>query len=1250
MSFVNLSQAPTKYRVGTNDKIVGKTNPDKLSHSRAWTPRSLSLVELAKHIGMGYPWMPGVLDANSRRLQSLANYAAVLAIDIDGVITIEQAMELPIVRNACGLIIESSSSTPEHHKFRLVFPLPAPLTDWQTIRLTNSHLIDILRLQSGIDSKNAIDGQCKDSSRFFFGALGRTPRLLNESAALTEQFLQDARDKEAAAIAEWEAGRVQRDIAAAKMDKSDVADRAWRALQCIPEYSPGNGTYNDLVSMSAGVINTLGSEGERLLELWGGFGAGTARKISGLVKSRPQTREATISSLFYLARQHGYTSTPEEKKAYAQSFAADRALNSVKKTKTVATPIQPIILYQTSSPDLDKADFVGACEGSSGKPTTIASKFGIPVIGAIGGNFGKGFESFYRSSGRKNILLFPDAGAIHNPDIITQYKKLADFVELQNEEGKARDDKWIDTVLMVQWWDQFKTSDADPNELGGDKSIALTWKQFFSCTLGTDRRYADTWKDSRKFTPDEVRDSRYCDFNLPKRGEMLCVKAGLGLGKTHRVIEQIISKSAEVISLNPTNSLCINFGKRAEKRGITSELIGNLESANGSHRGSIAVITLCPDSILNIKIDTMHDAVLVIDEAIETGLAFRQRKTHIKKIRRDAIEHLTALLNVCKGVVLLDGNLTDQSVQWFQDLCPSLVTHKIEYSHRSPMHYEIELGTKEEFLGNLLTTLKLQHDPVFFATDSKADTRCTQYALNADTVKESILKDGKLESSPAQLIRDDVAAFIKEFGIDGSLSISPVAGAGWDCSVGDHFKDNFLLGVGVIGVDGLLQMSARDRNTVPHRRTWVEAIGLRKYWAIDHETCLPDEMQKIYLRNQAEREAAMFAPPSRHYLIRQIALQDFIVNDPTARLVCSQVATTNFEEFNLRGCFIKAAIDAGHTVSLVQPVTDDDRKEAAIEHKIEKKLEKRVFAAETLEAVKLTDDEAETLKNTLRVAPGVLSQLNRHAVEKMLPGIAEKPIWSDVTENEKDKTIANVEFLVRAPKYAQKATEFFFLTHPKISLRKEQYQWQAALNNQYLDLTAINTKYSYTKKIREILMEIDTDFVGLFLKNDVPQSLAVNTIQAFNNISGSLVNKEQQKAIVMGLRNGSHRKNLNKKSHAEFVAAELKKFGYAVQILKKEKDLKGLDTAVLGDLWVTAPFLEAGTIESQCYECICDRFAMDPEEPAEMAWEVSEEPIAVSESLSLLDEFKTACEGMEAVYAVETDYTYICEYKAEIYA
>lgn len=311
-------QASKAYQIGINTKIVGKTGANQLSYAGAFRPKSFTLAELAIHCGQqGHPWMPAVLDRKARRYQQHANFTEVLTLDVDGGLTIEEAKSHPFIAAHCGLGIETASSSPELNKFRLVFPLTASIQGWQTIRICNLYLQWIVKVA---------DPSCKDACRFYFGATGRFPFLSNEAASLPESFVQDALDWH------WEQERIaeeqyrealrraeERRAQYGEQSEQERYNLIEQALDCIPPRQPGSGNYDEWLRILAALVHELGeADAIALVERYSPSIKGSTWNVPKKARSfrRGTGRPATLGTLFYLAKGHGFRFPPSERKSF----------------------------------------------------------------------------------------------------------------------------------------------------------------------------------------------------------------------------------------------------------------------------------------------------------------------------------------------------------------------------------------------------------------------------------------------------------------------------------------------------------------------------------------------------------------------------------------------------------------------------------------------------------------------------------------------------------------------------------------------------------------------------------------------------------------------------------------------------------------------------------------------------------------------------------------------------------------------
>ena len=137
-------------------------------------------------------------------------------------------------------------------------------------------------------------------------------------------------------------------------------------------------------------------------------------------------------------------------------------------------------------------DYIGIAEGIL-KPWIISQLRSQIVIGAAGGQFASSPETFKRYleaastqlGSCKNVLLWADAGAIANKNVMRQYRRTYELAT-----------RWGYT-LRVAWWGQLDKSCADPDEYRGEYEI-LTWAQFESLSRNPSRFWDDVKYQLRK--------------------------------------------------------------------------------------------------------------------------------------------------------------------------------------------------------------------------------------------------------------------------------------------------------------------------------------------------------------------------------------------------------------------------------------------------------------------------------------------------------------------------------------------------------------------------------------------------------------------------------------------------------------------------------------------------------------------------------------------------------------------------------
>ena len=126
-----------------------------------------------------------------------------------------------------------------------------------------------------------------------------------------------------------------------------------------------------------------------------------------------------------------------------------------------------------------QSQYIGLTEGIL-KPQITAVKRNQIVLGAAAGNFAGSpstFKSYLEHASNelgntKDVILYVDAGAIANPNVMNQYRRTYNLVT-----------KWGYNCL-VGWWGQYSKTDCDIDELSSDVEVELiTFSQFEAHTL-----------------------------------------------------------------------------------------------------------------------------------------------------------------------------------------------------------------------------------------------------------------------------------------------------------------------------------------------------------------------------------------------------------------------------------------------------------------------------------------------------------------------------------------------------------------------------------------------------------------------------------------------------------------------------------------------------------------------------------------------------------------------------------------------
>ena len=156
-----------------------------------------------------------------------------------------------------------------------------------------------------------------------------------------------------------------------------------------------------------------------------------------------------------------------------------------------------------------RTDSFGLTEGVGIKPYLTSQQFGQIILGASGGNFASSPETFKRYldwaslelGGTKLIILYADAGARANPQVMRQYSLTRSLVE-----------GWGYT-LKVAWWGQLTKESPDSDELKDNECVQhITWEEFQAF-------FSQSEKDKFRSRQRDKEKRRYENWLKAKQGE-----------------------------------------------------------------------------------------------------------------------------------------------------------------------------------------------------------------------------------------------------------------------------------------------------------------------------------------------------------------------------------------------------------------------------------------------------------------------------------------------------------------------------------------------------------------------------------------------------------------------------------------------------------------------------------------------------------------------------------------------------------
>ena len=237
---------------------------------------------------------------------------------------------------------------------------------------------------------------------------------------------------------------------------------------------------------------------------------------------------------------------PDNKYIWA---ASERNRENRPTSKTKEFSELPLGTWQQPNNKGSNTGIVGLTEGTGIKPYIASCMLDIPVIGASGGNFASSSKTLKAALGKlkpSSVILYPDAGAVCNPNVVRQYQKLFDLLQEWGYEAQ------------VAWWGQIEKTDGDVDEID---SVTLSKIDYLSpqefsqiaesrCKVIEIERWKKQQEAAKNRTWEQLTSltaKPWLEVNTPnldqiglenklERGHIYLLKSAKGSGKTKTVI------------------------------------------------------------------------------------------------------------------------------------------------------------------------------------------------------------------------------------------------------------------------------------------------------------------------------------------------------------------------------------------------------------------------------------------------------------------------------------------------------------------------------------------------------------------------------------------------------------------------------------------------------------------------------------------------------------------------------------------
>jgi len=667
-------------------------------------------------------------------------------------------------------------------------------------------------------------------------------------------------------------------------------------------------------------------------------------------------------------------------------------------------------------------------EGTIIKPQIAAERMGMITIGASGGNFFSSEETLRGTikSIQEKILIpkgasetpcfiiTPDAGFAENKQVCSKLVDLYLWVE----------DNYKPEIKILDW-NQICKSQGDIDEIQ-DLSIIrhlplhdfkTKYREALQSCRYPGARFQNYLRDRKHLIADITQKEQYVSIppNAPSLCDILLIQRSMGGGKTEAMLNHcLLHRQWATIVESYRNSLSHGTVDRASKKGLIASHVSEMkESIEGTvvnlANGGLDLIAGCVDSYHKMQafIERNPDYQVIVDE-VDSVLNHLKGGGTLKGRQLKAIEFFKESINNAQFTLMMDANLNQKIVELIKLLFPEkkvmvLKSEPIKKQSSKTFYFLETESEKSDFSRNpkhlpdhLVKVAKdalSQGKKVLWISDSQ--TSCE--VIDELTKKEfkgikNFRYDGKTsQDKTSKGFKDTPVDFIIEHKTD-LLIISPSGESGLDLSIFDYYDEVCFDIRGVLGVNTLIQLSGRLRDTKP-----PIYVACPEFSNMTENLC-PYPMKKIkeVINNKLEMLLAKSLEVDEELLNSEFIQKIFnemgekFSEDKFFISSLEDSQKSKYEHQNLKLC-LKAALEQdGHRVIDLLKSRDIEVEE---ERKETKEFVKDREASQTFKAEDIDYEKAQEL-NKKELNWETKCKVTKAMFKHSLPGIENTESWS----------------------------------------------------------------------------------------------------------------------------------------------------------------------------------------------------------------------------------------------------------------